>query len=175
MATLAVFIALGGVSYAVGKGSIGSREIRDDAVRGIDVRDGDLSAEDFAAGQLPAGERGPIGPQGLAGPSGVTGPKGDSGAHGATGERGPAGFSDSARASGAASTPPSTTETDTFSCPGSHPEVTGGGYEISSGFESFAKVIDSRPLADGTGWSVRMQNLGGALPLPYTIWAVCVQ
>ena len=39
MATIAVFVALGGTSYAVATGSIGSREIRDDSVRSKDIRD----------------------------------------------------------------------------------------------------------------------------------------
>jgi len=68
MATIAVFVALGGTSYAIATGSIGSREIknnsvgtkdlRNNGVRGRDVRNGSLLAADFKAGQLPAGERG---------------------------------------------------------------------------------------------------------------------
>jgi hypothetical protein len=78
MATVAVFVALGGTSYAIATGSIGSREIennsvgtkdlRNSGVRGRDVRNGtirsadvgngSLLAADFKAGQLPAGERG---------------------------------------------------------------------------------------------------------------------
>jgi hypothetical protein len=73
-----VFVALGGTSYAIATGSIGSREIennsvgtkdlRNSGIRGRDVRNGtirsadvgngSLLAADFKAGQLPAGERG---------------------------------------------------------------------------------------------------------------------
>jgi hypothetical protein len=77
MATVAVFVALGGTSYAIATGSIGSREIknnsvgtkdlRNNGVRSRDVRNGSLLAADFKAGQLPAGERGPQGLQGLPG------------------------------------------------------------------------------------------------------------
>jgi hypothetical protein len=77
MATIAVFVALGGTSYAIATGSIGSREIknnsvgtkdlRNNGVRGRDVRNGSLLAADFKAGQLPAGERGLQGLQGLPG------------------------------------------------------------------------------------------------------------
>ena len=83
-ATVALFIALGGTSYAVATGSIDSREIknntvgskdlRNNNVRGkdirngtlgsLDVRNGGLLAEDFKAGELPAGERGGTGEQG---------------------------------------------------------------------------------------------------------------
>jgi len=190
MATMAVFIALGGVSYAVGKGSIGSREIQNNAVRGVDVRDGDLTVEDFAAGQVPTGARGATGPQGVIGQEGATGPGGSAGSRGATGQdgsqgatgpqgttgnQGPAGFSGTDVVSQAVSTPPSTTEVDTISCPGTHPDVTGGGYEITPGFENVAFVMDTRPTADGNGWAVKMRNGGIAAVLPYSIWAVCVQ
>ncbi len=77
MATIAVFVALGGTSYAIATGSIGSREIknnsvgtkdlRNNGVRGRDVRNGSLLAADFKAGQLPAGERGLQGLQGVPG------------------------------------------------------------------------------------------------------------
>jgi hypothetical protein len=86
MATVAVFIALGGTSYAVATGSIGSREIHNNSVRSKDLRNNDvrgrdvrnatigtrdvanggLLAVDFRAGQLPAGERGEQGPPGQA-------------------------------------------------------------------------------------------------------------
>ena len=72
------------------------------------------------------------------------------------------------------STPPSTTEIDSATCPAGTPRATGGGYEINTGYESFAQVIDSRPLAGGQGWAVRMSNHGNALNLPYTIWVICV-
>jgi hypothetical protein len=81
MATLAVFIALGGTSYAVATGSIGSREIENDSVRSKDIRNNDvrskdvqnrsLLTKDFKAGQLPAGPRGRRGPQGAPGISGL--------------------------------------------------------------------------------------------------------
>ena len=71
-------------------------------------------------------------------------------------------------------TPPSTTEIDSATCPAGTPRATGGGYEINTGYEPFAQVIDSRPLAGGQGWAVRMSNHGNALNLPYTIWVICV-
>jgi hypothetical protein len=78
MATVAVFVALGGTSYAVATGSIDSREIKNNSVRskdirnnGIlsrDVRDRSLLAKDFKSGQLPAGPTGKDGPPGKDGP-----------------------------------------------------------------------------------------------------------
>jgi hypothetical protein len=67
MATVAVFLTLGGTSYAVSKGAIGTREIRDNTIRSRDVADGKLKAEDFAPGQLPMGEHGPQGDPGAPG------------------------------------------------------------------------------------------------------------
>jgi len=47
IACCALFVALGGTSYALTAGSIGSREIRDGSVRSIDVLDGTLRGSDL--------------------------------------------------------------------------------------------------------------------------------
>jgi len=85
IALLALFIALGGTSYAavsLPKGSVGNPQIKDDAVgpgkvrdgaitrakvrnnaiNSAKVADGTLRAKDFAAGEVPAGPAGPAGP-----------------------------------------------------------------------------------------------------------------
>lgn len=64
VAVIALFVALGGVSYGLAVGSVGSREIRNNSVRSVDVRDASLLAKDFKAGQLPAGAKGEQGPRG---------------------------------------------------------------------------------------------------------------
>ena len=93
MATLAVFIALGGSSYAAlritGKNvpkdaltgadikDLTGRDVRNNSLTGadvknlttVDVSDGSLRAEDFAPGQLPSGQKGDPGERG---PSGAT-------------------------------------------------------------------------------------------------------
>jgi hypothetical protein len=89
MASVAVFIALGGTSYGLATGSIGSGEIKDNTirskdirnneVRSKDVRDRSLLARDFKAGQLPAGPQGATGATGPGGPRGLTGPTGPPG------------------------------------------------------------------------------------------------
>ena len=48
--------------------SVGTRELKDDAVVGTKVKDHSLLAQDFKQGQLPAGPQGPQGKQGPAGP-----------------------------------------------------------------------------------------------------------
>lgn len=85
---LALFVALGGTSYAatqLPKDSVGTRQLKSNAVRSAEVENRSLKAIDFARGQLPAGARGPNGapgavgaqgPQGIQGPQGVQGPAG---------------------------------------------------------------------------------------------------
>src|SRR5688500_7198572 len=62
---LALFVALSGSAYAVGK--VGSNGIKREAVKSKHVDDGSLLAEDFAPGQLPAGPQGPPGAPGAPG------------------------------------------------------------------------------------------------------------
>lgn len=67
MATVAVFIALGGSAYAAAhlkRNSVGTSALRKNAVTSAKVKDGSLLAGDFMAGQLPVGERGPQGAPG---------------------------------------------------------------------------------------------------------------
>src|SRR3982750_3082011 len=73
--TLALFIALGGVSYAavtLPKNSVGSKQLKKNAVTASKVKNGSLGLGDFQKGQLRKVE-GDQGPQGDAGPSGVSG------------------------------------------------------------------------------------------------------
>lgn len=89
IASLALFIALGGASYAavaLPSNSVGTKQLRKnavaasklkrDAVSSAKVKDGSLQRDDFASGTL---LQGPQGPQGL------QGPKGDPGQQGAPG------------------------------------------------------------------------------------------
>jgi hypothetical protein len=98
MATAAVFIALGGGAYAasVAKNSVGTKQLKDDAVVSAKVDDGSLQAADFGDDELPQGDQGPTGPQGADGPIGPPGPTGAAGPMGATGPQGPSGSSDTA-------------------------------------------------------------------------------
>ena len=76
---LALFIALGGTSYAALKlpaNSVGAKQIKANAVTSSEVKNRSLRLADFAAGQIPPGPAGPAGP---AGPQGPSGAKGDTG------------------------------------------------------------------------------------------------
>jgi hypothetical protein len=111
LGALALFLALGGTSYAVAldPGSVGSREIRNRGVKGVDlatgavgprqiatnavtaskiapgvvnsddIEDGSLLTEDFRPGQIPQGPKGDRGPQGIQGPKGDQGDTGPAG------------------------------------------------------------------------------------------------
>jgi hypothetical protein len=77
IATLALFLALGGGAYAafkLPKDSVGSKQLKANAVNSSKVKDGSLLAGDFKTGQIPAGPRGL---QGLPGSPGLKGDKGD--------------------------------------------------------------------------------------------------
>jgi hypothetical protein len=100
VATLALFVALGGTGYAaislpldsVGsrelrRGAVGHAELRKSAVESSNVRDGSLSVRDLSASAKSA----LAGNQGAVGPVGPAGPKGADGSPGATGATGPAG------------------------------------------------------------------------------------
>jgi hypothetical protein len=85
---LALFIALGGVSYAaiqIPANSVGTKQLKNKSVTGAKVKPGSLRRGNFAPGQLPSG------PRGATGPAGATGAAGAVGATGATGVTGPTG------------------------------------------------------------------------------------
>ena len=86
-AYLALFVALGGSSYAaitvtgknVRDGSLTGSDVKNSSLGTADVKNGSLLAGDFKGGQLPAGPRGPFGAAGPQGPRGGTGPQGATG------------------------------------------------------------------------------------------------
>jgi hypothetical protein len=95
IAYAALFTALTGSAYAaiqlprdsVGArelraNSVGRSEIRPGAVGSTEVANGSLRRIDFAAGQLPAGARGPVGERGERGERGLQGAPGAAGAPG---------------------------------------------------------------------------------------------
>jgi len=90
----------GGVPYVsttLAKNSVGTAQIKNEAVTAAKIRAGSLLARNFAAGQLPQGLQGLQGPAGSDGAPGPEGPAGEAGtpgqaaARGATGAKGEAG------------------------------------------------------------------------------------
>jgi hypothetical protein len=64
---LALFVALGGTSYAaikLPKNSVGGKQIKKNAVTSAKVKNGSLLTKDFKSGQIPAGAKGDKGDKG---------------------------------------------------------------------------------------------------------------
>jgi hypothetical protein len=77
IAIVALVVALGGTGYAavtLPANSVGTAQLKKDAVTSLKVKNGSLLRGDFKAGQIPAGPAGPEGPAGGAGPAGPAGP-----------------------------------------------------------------------------------------------------
>jgi hypothetical protein len=98
-ATLALVVALSGSAYAAT--TITGKQVRNGSLTGADIKKesiasaqvANLRANDFRAGELPAGPAGrpgASGPAGAKGDAGLKGDKGDAGARGAPGPRGTA-------------------------------------------------------------------------------------
>lgn len=150
VALAALFIALGGVSYAavkLPKNSVGTKQIKKNAVNSKKVKNGSLLAGDFKAGQLPAG---PTGAQGLLGPvgaQGTTGAAGATGATGPTGLKGATGTNGTNGATGATGpTGPSTTS------------VMAGSSTLSTGSQFIGLSGDTVAVAPNAGIDVAIRT-----------------
>jgi hypothetical protein len=76
VALIALVVAMGGGAYAavkLPKNSVGTKQLKNNSVTSVDVKNRSLKRRDFGRGQLPAG---PTGPAGATGPRGETGPAG---------------------------------------------------------------------------------------------------
>jgi hypothetical protein len=87
VAMIALFVALSGTAVATTSALIGSAQIRNNSITGLDVKNRSLRPIDFRGSiRGPRGLRGLTGATGATGAPGATGAKGDTGA---TGARGP--------------------------------------------------------------------------------------
>lgn len=96
VAYLALFVALGGTSYAAVKlprNSVGATQIKANAVASSEIKNGSVKSADLAAATKTAlkGQKGDTGATGAKGDTGATGAKGDTGAAGAAGAAGATG------------------------------------------------------------------------------------
>jgi hypothetical protein len=178
VATLALFVALGGTSYAVKQ--LGSNDIRDNSIRSRDVRDnslgsgdihnGSLALRDFKPSQRPRGTRGKTGARGPRGRTGKTGKRGK------TGKTGPAGISgvtvvskDTAR--------DSNNKSGTAQCP-SGKRALGGGAILKTGPPGSVAISDSGPSGSTpSGWTAGGIEVNNATLEPWqlTVYAVCAK
>ncbi|WP_026909407.1 collagen-like triple helix repeat-containing protein [Patulibacter minatonensis] len=170
-AGIALFVALGGTSYAAGSlaaNSVGSSQIKASAVKTSElasnsvttakVKDGSLKSTDFAAGQLPSGAQGAQGLPGAKGDKGEKGDKGDTGTAGTPGTNGTDGVSGYQVVTGT-STNVTTGDNEISSvvCPAGKKPV-GGGVTMTDSISMYV----SRSGVSGNGWTVRMYNGSGS-------------
>ena len=144
--TLALVVALGGTSYAavaLPKNSVGTKQLKTNAVTSGKVKDRTLLSKDFEAGQLPAGPRGPAG---APGPRGDTGATGDQGVPGAPGV---SGWQRVHNATGVVNAN-SSTEVEIF-CPAGKKVFGGGAYAPG------LTLVSSFPGSD-TSWIIGVRN-----------------
>jgi len=158
VACVALIVALGGVSYAAGvlpKNSVGTAQLKKNAVTATKVKNQSLMAADFRAGQLPTGPQGPAGPQG---------PKGDKGDAGAAGAAGVSGWE---LVVGAPKTILAGGEGyANVNCPTGKKPIGGGGGTGDGGLA----ISNTGPL--DTGWFVDAKNTAAG-PLELRAYAVC--
>jgi len=133
VSSLALFTALSGGAYAAT--TIGSLQIKNNAVQSIDVKDGTLKTADMslAARLSLKGKTGPAGPQG---PAGLKGDKGDQGEQGipgtaaAKGDQGDQGISGLVRVTDHTANDSDSPKSITVNCPAGK-KVVGTGFDIS--------------------------------------------
>jgi hypothetical protein len=158
VALVALLAALAGTSYAAVQlpaNSVGTKQLKKNAVTGKKVKNGSLRAADFASNSLPRGPQGPQGAQGAQGPKGDKGEKGD-----------PAPTPIITTREGT----PATGDAEVFCEPG-EVALGGGG---SPGVDGY--LTDSEPDAsDGeipTGWLASAAESDGT-PAEVTAWVIC--
>jgi hypothetical protein len=157
IACVALFSSLSGVSYAdvlnVPVNSVGTKNLKANAVISSKVKNHSLLAVDFKPGQLPAGAPGPKGDKGDAGAPGISGYEIVAARNDVTNQR---------------------FNTVSVTCPAGKKAVGGGGATaggIVPGDGPY--IIVDQPSLDGSGWLVqtaRGQD-GGSVLLGY---AICV-
>jgi hypothetical protein len=183
MATIAVFVALGGSSYAAI--TITGKSVKDSSLTGKDVKNRSLVARDFKAGQLPSGPAGPVGPTGGPGPAGPAGPKGDRGQQGPAGAIGPAGPAGAAGPQGPSGVsgweyvtalqtiPPSSAGRWAVNCSDGK-KALGGGVATDIGSPvGHARVLETTPAGAATGWQVAVRNESNSVTLYEYAWVIC--
>ena len=138
----------------VPRNSVGTHQLKNNAVTAAKVKNFSLIAADFRPGQLP---RGRVGPQGPAGPKGAAGTPGATGVTGAAGPAGAPGLSglQPVFATGANNT--NNTKTLTAACPNGKVAI-GGGAAISP-TNAPDVAITSSYLANSTTWTTAAAEL----------------
>jgi len=153
VATLALFLALGGTSYAAI--TITGKNVKDNSLTTKDIKNRSLLGKDFKAGQLPAG------PQGATGPQGPQGAKGDAGAVGVSGYQ--------RVVSPSVANPAGGQNSGSVACPAGK-KVLGGGVSSTSG-DLGHNVNSSYPTSETT-WRADVNNNSGQ-DRSFIVYAIC--
>ncbi len=192
LSTAALFVSLGGGAYASGylaPHSVGARELKNNAVTSIAVRDHSLQAQDFAGGELAAGPKGDTGPKGDPGDAGAPGQKGDTGLKGekgdpgAPGQKGDKGDKGDTGVTGLHVVSKVSTVANNYAtvnpinCDAGETAIGGGGHVGTAGIAGVA-LTRNEPIVDGNGksvgWRIIAANLSGA-DQELTTYAICAK
>jgi hypothetical protein len=155
MSALALFISLGGASYAATQ--IGSAQVKDNSIQSRDIRDGTILSRDIATRTVASlrGRTGPTGPAGSPGPPGAPGV---------------AGYEVVSRSNAIVAN--TLVQTFTTLCPAGK-KALGGGVVNSN---STTNILASFPTDDHTGWSVEIDSNDGrplGLGAEVSVYVVC--
>jgi len=159
IASVALLLALGGTGVAavtvLPRNSVGTAQLKSNAVTSAKVRNGSLLRADFRRGQIPAGPTGARGPQGPAGPPG------------------PAGIAALERVD--ITTPTSSASPKTISavCP-SGKRVIGGGARVTGSGAPRVSIDEAFPDSDGTKFNgVAREVVATSLTWTLQVYAMC--
>jgi hypothetical protein len=171
VASLALLVSLTGTSVAavdqlLPRGSVGTPQLKTNAVTSKKVKNGSLLRADFKAGQIPAGARGPAGPAGPQGAQGIQGTQGIQGIQGPSGATNVTirSVSDSVVAGGVELLP--------SPCQAGERATGGGGNNVAS---AGVNIIQSAPqplTGTPTGWQVTYHNTTGVAHSIFA-YAIC--
>lgn len=164
VALMALFVALGGTSYAaitisgknVKNGSLSGADIKNGSLRGTDVRNRSLTSSDLSSGTISSlrGKSGPAGPAGTSGPAGPAGPAGTFGTV-------------TVRSSFSSSGAPVTAR-----CQGGEVAVGGG---VGADLSGFLRMSEPTPgSGTPTGWQGQVVDAND-VNQPGTVYAVCAR
>ena len=157
IACIALVFALAGTSYAtvlqVPRNSVGTAQLKSNAVTSAKVKNRTLLRADFAPGQLQAGPIGPAGPTGPAGPAG------------------PAGLSGLEKIDTTSASNSISPKTQTTTCP-TGKRLLGGGVRLNPGLAQLA-VQQSFPDNDNVYRVTVREMTATAAAWSITVYAVC--
>ena len=144
-------------NLVVPRASVGTLQLKNNAVTSAKVRNFSLRAGDFGRGELPRGRVGPQGPPGPKGPGGIPGTPGAIGPAGPAGPAGPPGLSalEPVYATSASNT--NNTKTLTAVCPTGKRAVGGGAATNPTNATDVA--ITSSYLTNSTTWTAAAAEL----------------